>query len=451
MKLGILSLLVLAQALQSSAYPWMAGPGAERAYEAAYEASVHKRAVNKVEERSLLGGVLGGVVTSVGSAGSNVISGVTGALGDLVNGLVTAGATNVDASNRFPDAAHPFQAPGSTDQRGVCPGLNALANHGYLPRNGIVTIPQVIAATKQVFNMGEDLSGLLAFFAVLNSGNIATQTFSIGGEDSRTYSASGIGSKSYSRQWGLDAHSRCEGDSSPTREDFYTNNGDAHSLSPSRARRMIKLAQANGGQFDIPTLNKLFDQNSQLSIENNPKYYANGFTLVVILAAYPIIPEFFSNGTYGAGGVSGLSSIAPLMGFDIQNDGTICAVPERIPDNWYRRATPWGVANVVANAPGTLLAGNTLPSPLSTIIASGNTNEIGCQLYQLAASQSPATLGLPLVDGLSSLVSGLQNQYLGSLPGLFGCSVPGSGSTQPAFDDSLQPSGPGGQQVLTCA
>jgi hypothetical protein len=133
-------------------------------------------------------------------------------------------------------------------------------------------------------------------------------------------------------------------------------------------------------------------------------------------SASPTVPEFFSNGTYGAGGKATLQNIAPLMGFKINDDGTICAVPEQIPDNWYRRATPYGIANVVANAPGTLAAGNTLPSPLSSIIASGNTNEIGCQLYQLLSSQSPATLGVPLVDGVSTLLTGLQNQLLGGLP-----------------------------------
>lgn len=65
-------------------------------------------------------------------------------------------------------------------QRGVCPGLNALANHGYLPRNGIVTAQQVIQATSEVFNMGEDLSALLCFIAVTYGGNLETQTFSSG-------------------------------------------------------------------------------------------------------------------------------------------------------------------------------------------------------------------------------------------------------------------------------
>lgn len=36
--------------------------------------------------------------------------------------------------------------PSSGDQRGPCPGLNALANHGYLPHNGVADIPTIISA-----------------------------------------------------------------------------------------------------------------------------------------------------------------------------------------------------------------------------------------------------------------------------------------------------------------
>ncbi|KAE8341947.1 hypothetical protein BDV24DRAFT_174081 [Aspergillus arachidicola] len=37
----------------------------------------------------------------------------------------------------FPDpGGHEFRAPGPFDSRSPCPGLNALANHGYLPRDG---------------------------------------------------------------------------------------------------------------------------------------------------------------------------------------------------------------------------------------------------------------------------------------------------------------------------
>jgi hypothetical protein len=35
------------------------------------------------------------------------------------------------------------------DQRGPCPGLNAMANHGYLPHNGYATIDQYITGTNK--------------------------------------------------------------------------------------------------------------------------------------------------------------------------------------------------------------------------------------------------------------------------------------------------------------
>jgi hypothetical protein len=73
--------------------------------------------------------------------------------------------------------------------------------------------------------MGTDLSTLLIFIATAFGGNIESLTFSIGGEDDRTYSSAGIGSREAGRQLGLDGHSRCEGDISALRRDFFTNNG----------------------------------------------------------------------------------------------------------------------------------------------------------------------------------------------------------------------------------
>lgn len=42
-----------------------------------------------------------------------------------------------------------FQAPGKYDQRGPCPGLNALANHGYISHTGITSYAEVVAAINQ--------------------------------------------------------------------------------------------------------------------------------------------------------------------------------------------------------------------------------------------------------------------------------------------------------------
>ena len=44
--------------------------------------------------------------------------------------------------NVSPNSGHQYQDPGSDDKRGPCPGLNAAANHNFLPRNGRPNIQQ---------------------------------------------------------------------------------------------------------------------------------------------------------------------------------------------------------------------------------------------------------------------------------------------------------------------
>jgi hypothetical protein len=41
---------------------------------------------------------------------------------------------------------HEFQPPNfeNGDQRGPCPGLNALANHAYIPRSGVVSVSLIL-------------------------------------------------------------------------------------------------------------------------------------------------------------------------------------------------------------------------------------------------------------------------------------------------------------------
>ena len=47
--------------------------------------------------------------------------------------------------------------------RSPCPGINALANHGYLPRNGLnISLEQFITGVREGYNFGPDV----AIFAV---------------------------------------------------------------------------------------------------------------------------------------------------------------------------------------------------------------------------------------------------------------------------------------------
>ena len=48
---------------------------------------------------------------------------------------------------------HAFIAPGPGDIRGPCAGLNAAANHGYLPRDGIATIESINTGLWEAFGL----------------------------------------------------------------------------------------------------------------------------------------------------------------------------------------------------------------------------------------------------------------------------------------------------------
>jgi hypothetical protein len=185
--------LALALPALSAAYPGMAGVQSKEKMEE-YLRDRHAEAeadAAALEERQLLPGLVGGLV------------GTVGALTNTINGLLGSVASAVDPNNKRPEPGYEFQAPKSSDSRGPCPGLNLLANYGYLPRDGHVNFGQVLEATARGFNMGADLTSVLAIFAVLADGDIASESFYLG-------SLGGVG--------GLNRHSTVEADVSPNRE-----------------------------------------------------------------------------------------------------------------------------------------------------------------------------------------------------------------------------------------
>jgi len=88
-----------------------------------------------------------------------------------------------DAEKQFVDVSegsgHEYQAPGPDDIRGPCPGLNAFANHGFLPRNGYATISQFVDVTTQVVGMGPVLALFLSTLGAAIDGS--GTAWSIGG------------------------------------------------------------------------------------------------------------------------------------------------------------------------------------------------------------------------------------------------------------------------------
>ena len=82
--------------------------------------------------------------------------------------IFNAAAQYVDVG---PGSGHEWQAPGPNDLRGPCPGLNAFANHGFIPKNGYATIAQFVEATEHVVGMSADLAGFLALYGAVIDGS----------------------------------------------------------------------------------------------------------------------------------------------------------------------------------------------------------------------------------------------------------------------------------------
>jgi hypothetical protein len=85
-----------------------------------------------------------------------------------------------DATRQKVDVSgeHAFQMPdyAAGDVRGPCPGLNVLANHGYLPRNGVATILEYATAVERVLGMGIDTALVLGVYGTVLGGNPVSLT-----------------------------------------------------------------------------------------------------------------------------------------------------------------------------------------------------------------------------------------------------------------------------------
>jgi len=68
-------------------------------------------------------------------------------------------------------SGHEYVAPSKDDLRGPCPGLNAFANHNFLPHNGYATVQQYIDTTEKVVGMGPQLAGFLAIYGGIVDGD----------------------------------------------------------------------------------------------------------------------------------------------------------------------------------------------------------------------------------------------------------------------------------------
>ncbi|KAF7351023.1 Cloroperoxidase [Mycena sanguinolenta] len=117
------------------------------------------------------------------------------------------------------DAAHPFIAPGPDDQRGPCPAMNTLANHGCIPRNGSASFEEITLALMKAFNLELLFAANMAANNMLTRGNSFIDQVSIGGVSPLIPPLPGEIDGPVTG--GIAKHGRFEGDASMTRADAF--------------------------------------------------------------------------------------------------------------------------------------------------------------------------------------------------------------------------------------
>src|SRR4051794_35940400 len=88
-----------------------------------------------------------------------------------------------------PQAFPPYVAPSKGDVRSPCPGLNSLANHGFLPHNGKgLTIPILIDGLKRGLNVGADFSTVIGGAGLMSvPGNPLATSFDLNNLDEHNF------------------------------------------------------------------------------------------------------------------------------------------------------------------------------------------------------------------------------------------------------------------------
>lgn len=129
--------------------------------------------------------------------------------------------------------------------------MNMFANHGFIARDGITSLEEVVDASQNVFNMAWDLANVISLVAlVLGDGDIISRKFSIGCDaTSRTAAVPLIAGS----QPGLNGHNNFEADASMGRNDYYLNEGDNYSLNGTKFGMMV---EATEGMFNISGLSR---------------------------------------------------------------------------------------------------------------------------------------------------------------------------------------------------
>ncbi|KAF7179936.1 hypothetical protein CNMCM7691_008988 [Aspergillus felis] len=246
---------------------------------------------------------------------------------------------------------HAFQPPDfkNGDQRGPCPALNALANHGYIPRSGVVSFVDVIAAINHVYGMGVDLGTILALMGLVWTGNplALVPSFSIGGRDTGVNNLlNNLGGLLGEPQGLIGSHNFIEADSSNTRDDLYVT-GNNYALNMDKFMEWYNMS--TDGTFGMDLMAERAKIRFEQSIQTNPEFYYGPVTGLIARNAGYIFPGrlFRNHSRENPEGVLTKEIIRSFYGiYGEEGNLTYREGWERIPENWYKTPLDYGLVQL---------------------------------------------------------------------------------------------------------
>lgn len=373
---------------------------------------------------------------------------------------------------------HAFIAPGPNDIRGPCPGLNAAANHNYLPRNGIATYETVQTGLFEAYGLSADATQFLQQTTTFFDGDPLSQRWSIGYHSDETSSLGPL-QPLLGEQSGICAygHLKSEGDASITRGDFYAPEMNSNCASyPVFFQELLDLAkERTGGDITAPVLAEHQHNRKLYSIANNPNYFSPAFAGVAFTpAAHLFVFELMANHSdANPRGQLTPEVLETFFSYTRDSSGNLQYTygHDRIPDNWYRRSLldQWtlpdillGVASQCAAYPSTCKVGGNTGTVNSFTgvdlgdISGGLVNgadladpsKLGCFISQNIQAEAPSFLSNVFSGAaLLSVLALIPTQLVPALAGLGSCSNLPPGKTVSSYGQNfpgakVQNSGP---------
>lgn len=262
----------------------------------------------------------------------------------------------------------------------------------------VVNAPGV-DAQQNIYNVGYDLANLLAFLGLQADGDLVTTKLSIGCDATTRTSVNPALTGS---QPGLAGHNKFEGDTSLTRNDFFTAGGDNFRFN----RTLFDMMSATtGGLHNVENLAIYRGERWDQSFVENPNFFFGPLSLLLFGAASFLYELFPSGPDY-------IPDQATMNSFFIE---------ERLPANWINRVDPYSNGKVTEEILKMYLLnprpfggniGDSTFAPLDWrgIISNGTISKdvqpeaVSCLLYQLATQSVPSTLNgivTPTVEAIS--------------------------------------------------